>query len=669
MTPPLLSISDLSVDLATPDRSVRLIDGVSLAVEDGTTLALVGESGCGKSLLCRSVLGLLPPAARIAAHSAVTFDSHNLAQLPERALVDIRGRHLAMVFQEPKAALNPVMTVGRQIAEPLVRHLGLARADAATRAIALMDEVGIAEPAWRARLFPHQLSGGMRQRVCLAMALACGPRLLIADEPTTALDVTVQAEILQLLQRERQARRMAMILVTHDMAIAASTADAIAVMYAGRIVEIGRADAVLARPLSPYTRSLMAAVPHLDQPCAESLPAIPGRPPNLLAPPPGCRFAPRCPDARDRCRQVAPPLAAADAGSHHRAACWFPRTIPVLGTAGAGGRRRSVPAVTDDPDPVLEVHGLTVTHGGGRNGARLEAVSGVSLAVGKGETLGLAGESGCGKTSVARAIIQVPPPQAGAVLFRGEDICRADRRRLRALRRRIQIVFQDPASALNPQRPVGDTIAEPPRLAGVGPRRVRVEQAAALMEAVGLDHREVYARRPFQLSGGQCQRVNLARALAARPDLLICDEPVSSLDVSTQAQIVNLLADVRRRFGLSILFISHDLALVRHLSDRVAVMYLGRLCEEAPTPALFRAPRHPYTRALLAAVPRLRPPRDAPRQSPLIGERPSPLEPPSGCRFRSRCPQAQPRCASEVPAWRELAPAHRVACHFPLVAP
>jgi peptide/nickel transport system ATP-binding protein len=660
--PPVLEVDGLVVDFRTEAGTVRAVDGVSWSVAAGETLALVGESGCGKSVTALAIMRLLArPAGRVAG-GRVLFGGRDLLQVPEADMRTLRGRDIAMVFQEPMSSLNPVMTVGAQLTEPLHIHLGLTAKAARARAIELLGLVGIPDAARRLGQYPHVFSGGMRQRIMIAIALACDPKLIIADEPTTALDVTIQAQILELLRDLSRRLGISLVLITHNLGIVARYADRLAVMYAGRVVEDGAAAAVFAAPRHPYTAGLLRSVPRLDEARSGRLDTIEGLPPNLLHPPPGCRFAPRCAVRLPVCAQD-PVLRGAGPGRHaacHRAG-EMPGVLPavaaqpILGGAAEGA-------------PLVQVRGLVKRFAvaapglfGGRAGT-VHAVEDVSFSIGRGETLGLVGESGCGKTTVGRLLLRLVDPTSGSIVFDGEELATAGQARMRALRKRIQVIFQDPYSSLNPRMTVGDTISEPLR------RRLGLESAAVrtrcagLLDQVGLPA-EMAARYPHQMSGGQRQRVGIARALAMEPDFIVCDEAVSALDVSVQAQIVNLLAELQARLGLTYLFIAHDLAVVRHLSHRVVVMYLGRVMEIASRDALYAGPLHPYTEALLQAVPVPDPAVEQARPRPTLGgELPSPMAPPSGCVFRTRCPRAVPACAEAVPALREVRPGHLAAC-------
>jgi peptide/nickel transport system ATP-binding protein len=595
MSAGLLAVENLSIRLPAKDGMRVVVSELSFEVAAGETLGIVGESGSGKTLSMLSLLQLLPHGAAVGAARA-RFEQHDLLQLSRRQLDALRGRQIAFVFQDPLTALNPVLTIGRQITEVVRRHFGLGAAEAEQRAIALLSKVGIADSPARMRHYPHEFSGGQRQRVTIAMALAGEPRLLIADEPTTALDVTVQAEIVNLIKSVQRERNMSLIWVTHDLALLARIADRILVMYRGEVVEQAPIDRLFSAPEHPYTRALLS---------------------NLQS------------DAK--------------------------RAKP--GQLAGGERPQSAPQV------LLAARGLTVRYT--RAGRTVQALGGIDLAIYKGETLALVGESGSGKSTLARALIRTIEPTAGAVSFRGNDISALAGRALRGVRRHLQMVFQDPFSSLNPRRTIGAAIAEPLIVHGLAHGRTLDARVAACLAMVGLD-RSLALRHPHQFSGGQRQRICIARAIACQPDFIVADEPLSALDLSLQSQMLELFQDLKDRFALTYLFISHDLSVVRRIADRVAVMYLGRVVELAPTGALYEYPHHPYTRALLAAVPVADPvvERTRPYQ-PLAGEPPSAANPPPGCPFHRRCPRVQDRCRRELPALAEIVPGRAVACHYP----
>ena len=668
----LLEIEGLRTEIRRRKDRVHPVDGVSLTVSQGETVGLVGESGCGKTMTAMSVMRLLPPGGYIAA-GAIRLHGTDLVPLDPAQMRDVRGKDIAMVFQDPMTSLNPTMTIGKQISGPVRQHLGFSKAAAMQRAEEVLGLVGMPRPAERLDDDPHQLSGGLRQRVMIAMALACEPKLLIADEPTTALDVTIQAQILELLDELKSRLNMGMLLVTHDMGVIAGRADRVLVMYAGRIAEAADTDALFAGPRHPYTEALLSSVPKLDQDRNQGLYSIPGRPPDLSDLPLGCRFAARCRYAEEDCRVQDPVLGGPDPA--HRYACFHPR--PATPDQGdlvtiAAGARRAAPSA--DNAPLLELTGVRKefpVHAGvlQRKVASVKAVSGVSFAVAPGETFGLVGESGCGKTTIGRLVATLERADEGTIRLAGEELGSLSGNRLRRTRRDVQLMFQDAYASLDPRMPVGASIAEPLTIQHVGTRESRAATVRELLDKVGLPHTAT-GRYPHEFSGGQRQRIGLARALALSPRLIVADEPVSALDVSIQSQVLNLMKGLQADLGLTYIVISHDLSVVRYLADRIGVMYLGKLVEIGPSSALYASPAHPYTAGLLEAIPVPDPARERAKESAAIpGELPSALNPPSGCRFRTRCPLAQELCANEEPPLRPFGTGHLAACHFPLVEP
>lgn len=669
---PLLSVRDIHIHFVTSRGVVRAVEGISYDVHPGEVVAIVGESGCGKSVSALAIMRLLAkPAGRVVG-GEILFEGRDLLKLSDDEMREIRGKDISMIFQEPMTSLNPVLTIGFQITETLFMHQKIGKREARARAIELLKMVGIPDPVRRLNQYPHQFSGGMRQRVMIAIGLACDPKLIIADEPTTALDVTIQAQILKLMQDLSRRLGIALIIITHNLGVVARYADRVNVMYAAKMIETGTAKDIFSRPRHPYAIGLLRSVPRLDQKRSAKLETIEGLPPNLLDPPEGCRFAPRCRARIDACLERMPPLVEVEQG--HFSACLRAEELAAKGPEGIGMAPPQASTYTHrvltDAKPLLEVRGMKtyfdVAAGlGGLLGARatVKAVDDVSFTVQPGETLGLVGESGCGKTTVGRTLLRLEEVTEGELLFDGLDIRRVSGEDLKQLRRKVQVIFQDPFSSLNPRMTIGDIITEPMLVYRLQPdRKAARARTAELLQSVGLfDY--MADRYPHELSGGQRQRVGIARALALEPTFIICDEPVSALDVSIQAQIINILEDLQDRFDLTYLFIAHDLAVVRHISDRVAVMYLGHIMELADRDALYDDPRHPYTQALLDAVPIPDPELENARQYRVLGgEVPSPLNPPPGCVFHTRCPLASEECRREVPPLREIKPRHYAAC-------
>jgi len=602
----LLEVSGLTVTFATDAERVSAVRGLDYHVDAGEVVALVGESGAGKSAGAMAVAGLLPEHAEVS--GSVRLHGEELLGLSDAQMSRIRGRRIGTVFQDPMSALTPVYTVGDQLAEALLVHnRRLGKRAAHSRAVELLELVGINQPDRRARAFPHELSGGERQRVVIAIAIANDPDLLICDEPTTALDVTVQAQILEVLRTARDITGAGVLIITHDLGVVAQFADRALVMYAGRAVEIGSVSTLYEDRRMPYTVGLLGSVPRLDAPQGARLVPIPGAPPSMAELPPGCPFAPRCPLAIDECRAAEPPLL--DMGPSHLAACI--RTEHVTGRSAAEvyGVSTQPPAVAPAADVpvVLRVQDLvktyTLTKGVvfRRQIGEVRAVDGVSLELQQGRTLGIVGESGSGKSTTLHQILELTAPQGGSIEVLGSDVAGLDARGRRALRGDLQVVFQDPVASLDPRLPVFDVLAEPLQAGGFDKTRID-SRVAELLGIVGL-RREDASRYPGEFSGGQKQRIGIARALATQPKILALDEPVSALDVSIQAGIINLLLDLQEQFGLSYLFVSHDLSVVRHLAHRVAVMHKGKVVEQGDGEQVFTAPRHDYTRRLLAAVP------------------------------------------------------------------
>jgi peptide/nickel transport system ATP-binding protein len=690
----ILDVQGLRTEFHLRRSTVVAVDDVSFHVDEGECVGVVGESGCGKTTTGLSIMKLLPNIGHVTS-GTISLQGRNLVPLSERAMCQVRGNEVGMIFQDPLTSLNPTMTVGRQIAESVRLHRGASKAQARDRAREVLRLVEMPRPDERLDAYPHQLSGGLRQRVMIAIALACEPKLLIADEPTTALDVTIQAQILDLIDDLRSRLRMAVVLITHDMGVIASRADRVLVMYAGKIVEGASTLEVFSKMRHPYSEALLASVPKLDQDSSIRLVSIPGLPPDLSQNITNCRFSPRCRYAQDDCLASEPPLArAGDSTVGHVAACFHQvgvdaetmakqpeavaksadMTVKVDETALA--RQRAHAEELEGRPVVLDVRRLVkefpVTSGAiiQRKLGTVKAVSDVSFSVRHGETFGLVGESGCGKTTIGRLVVALERPNSGSIGFEGKEVTQLSGRSLRIGRRDLQLMFQDPYASLDPRMRVGAIIREPLVVQGIGTSTERDARVRRLLSEVGLSDKatDLY---PHEFSGGQRQRIGLARALTLDPKLIVADEPVSALDVSIQAQILNLLKELQQHRSLTYIFISHDLAVVKYMSDTIGVMYLGKLVEVGPARDVYERTVHPYTRALIDTIP------DADvtaaarqkRVGHIAGELPSAMTPPSGCRFRTRCPFAQEVCAREEPLLRPFGDRHLAACHFPLQVP
>jgi len=677
---PLLEITDLRTDINLKQGVVHAVEGVSIHVETGETLGIVGESGCGKTMTALSIMQLLPPGGHITGGS-ITLSGQDISALNDDGMRHVRGNEVGMIFQDPMTSLNPTMTVGEQIAETVLLHRGADHKTALARAIEVLGLVGMPRPEERVSNYPHQLSGGMRQRVMIAMALACEPKLLIADEPTTALDVTIQKQILELIDDLRRRLGLAVILVTHDLGVIAGRADRVAVMYAGKVMETTSTTRLFANPRHPYTEALFGALPEKAADGTERLYSIPGMPPDLTQPPKACRFAARCRYVQDSCNDSEPQLEGDTWDHAYR--CFFP-----VGKAGGDdtavvqvkeehdrSRERALPE-TDGQQPLLRTDGLvknfSVTAGAvlQRRVGEVSAVAGVSFAIRPGHTFGMVGESGCGKTTIGRLIAGLEKATDGSIVLDGEDLTKLSRRERRRRSPKIQLMFQDSYASMDPRMRVGPILREPLAIQRIGSHQEQRNKIAAMLDEVGLP-RAAIERYPHEFSGGQRQRLGLARALILSPKLIVADEPVSALDVSIQAQILNLMLDLQRDLGLTYLFISHDLSVVRYMSETIGVMYLGKLVEVGPADEVYYRPVHPYTKGLIDTVPVADPVVAQAREDKgVAGELPSAINPPSGCRFRTRCPRAQDLCAAEEPPLRPFtAHGHLAACHFPLREP
>ncbi|MEK8131591.1 ABC transporter ATP-binding protein [Paenibacillus filicis] len=681
---PLLTVEGMTMEFEASGRILTPVSDISFHMERGETVCLVGESGSGKTMTCKALMRLTDFDQGCMLSGSVKLNGQELTTLPHSVLRAIRGKKISMIFQEPMAAFDPIFTIGSQLVETIRRHDERTPKEARAHAAELLRRVGFPEPELRMTQYPGELSGGMLQRAMIAMALACGPELLIADEPTTALDVTIQAQILRLLNDLKAEFGMSILLITHDMGIAAEMADRMIVMYAGRIVEQATVEGLFTQPRHPYTAGLLRSITTMGSARGAPLYTITGAPPSVNEFPSGCRFHPRCPLATDQCRTQTPPLMGE---IDHKAACWHTDMMlqeATLTALQAGPKYERLPASSSSEPPVdlaanepaggeeaeilFEIRGLTkhypVKGPFGQTKARIHAVDDVSFSIHPGETFGLVGESGSGKSTLGRILIQLEKATAGQVFFRGKDLTALDSKSRRSARRDMQMIFQDPYGSVNPKWTIGQTIAEPfdvhERL-NSEECRSRVE---VLLQWVGLNPKW-FDRYPHEFSGGQRQRIGIARAIALNPRFVLADEAVSALDVSVQAQIVNLMQELQQKLGLTYMFIAHGLHIVRHVSSRIGVMYLGQLVEVAPAEELFRHPAHPYTAGLLSSI--LVPvPSQRRSFSTIQGEIPSPASPPSGCRFHTRCPAAVARCREEAPKLKEVGTHHRVACHYPL---
>ena len=673
MNTPLLQIKDLHTDIEIRNGVVRALSGVDLHVNPGETLGIVGESGSGKTMTALSLMGLLPQGGKVSSGSII-LDGQDLTQLPLKEKRKLRGTKVGMIFQDPLTSLNPTMKIGLQVCEPLRVHEGLSKREALERAVEILKRVGMPRPEVVINNYPHQLSGGMRQRVMIAMALVCKPRILIADEPTTALDVTTQMQILDLIDELRDEYKMGVILITHDLGVVAGHTDRVAVMYAGRIVETAPTKTLFTEPKHRYTSSLMAALPERALAAGTKLFSIPGAPPSLTNLPVGCRFAARCLWATDECRAGYPDLSGDET---HTFSCFHPvqegDESPAvlqgkLDSNKTDGAAADVPQISHET--LLDVKEASREYesaGSGffkREKGVVSAVDRVSITVKKGETYGLVGESGCGKSTVGRLIAGLEPPSGGAIELDGRDLATLKGRDAVRIHRDVQMMFQDSYAAMDPRMRIDQILAEPMSIQKTGNARQIAERIMEILEQVGLTE-EILDRYPHEFSGGQLQRIGFARSLTLAPDLIVADEPVSALDVSVQAQVLNLMKDLQQELGLSYLFISHDLAVVQYMADRIGVMYLGRIVEEGPAHEVVKNPKHPYTKALIDSIPVPDPEFKHDESAiKLTGEPPSAVNPPEGCRFRPRCPFAGEECKVQPMLTDET---HRVACHHPLL--
>ena len=684
---PVISVRDLTVSFASEAGTVHAVRGMNFDLYPGKTLGIVGESGSGKSVTSMAIMGLLDKNASV--KGSITYHGEELLNKSDFEMSEIRGKGIAMVFQDPLSALTPVFSIGDQIKEALVTHNPkMTEQQIHDRSIELMNLVGIPDPEGRLKSFPHEFSGGMRQRVMIAMAIANDPDVIIADEPTTALDVTIQAQVLEVLRKAQRETGAAVIFITHDLGVIAGVADDIVVMYAGRPVEKADVDSIFDRPAMPYTMGLLGAVPRSDRERNSRLVPIPGSPMNLVNMPKGCPFAPRCPLATDICHTTEPAMEPVPGRPGQFVACHRTQEIVSKGltfhdvyTVAEAAKSKFAGVPRDERKMVLDVKHMRKTFpltAGGflrRKIGEVKAVDDVTLDVREGETVALVGESGSGKSTTLMEIMAFKQPQDGEIEMFGTKLeHKIPREKRRELRSAVQYVFQDPMSSLDPRLPIYDILAEPMKVQHYSKEQIR-ERIGELMRLVELNPDQV-DRFPTQFSGGQRQRIAIARALSVNPKLVLLDEPVSALDVSIQAGVINLLEDLQNKLGVAYLFVAHNLSVVRHISSRVAVMYLGRIVESGDTEDVFEHPLHPYTQALISAVPVPDPKAERTRQRIVLqGEVPSPTETFEGCPFMGRCPlmpklsaEQQARCRGERPALRPYDTSrpsgHQVACHF-----
>ena len=675
----LLDIENLETLLHTGNAPVHAVDGLTLKILQGETFALLGESGCGKSMTALSIMRLLPDAGEIIA-GQIKIDGTDLLQLPETEMRKIRGKRISMIFQEPMLSLNPVLTIAEQIAEVLKQHLNLSRQAANLRIQELLEQVGIPDARRRMHEYPFHFSGGMKQRAMIAMALAGEPELLIADEPTTALDVTIQAQVLDLLRQIQHRKNMAILLITHDLGVVAEMAQRVAVMYAGEIVELASRDDFFNHPAHPYSQQLFASLPG-KQKRDQALAVINGNVPSLSQQFAGCRFVDRCNQSLALCHDTIPQWH--PVSGQHQVRCHLFNKDFVCISSNSLVNNANPEAVNNTQTEsvaaetlLLQITDLKV-HFPIRKGlfkrvvGHVKAVDGVSLKISAGKTLALVGESGCGKTTIGKSILQLIQPTAGSVRFKEQELVALGRSQMRQIRSQFQIIFQDPYSSLNPRMRIFEILQEGMNALHVekinhtdannqSPPLSREKEIDALLQRVGLPA-DVKWRFPHEFSGGQRQRIAIARALAVNPQLLICDEPTSALDVSVQAQILNLLKSLQNNLGLAFLFITHNIAVVEYLADEVAVMYLGRIVEYGHIDEIIGCPRHPYTQALLSSVPQIKSNPD--RQiNHLKGDLPSPATPPSGCHFHPRCPRAMSICRESYPPVSSFSATHTAHC-------
>jgi len=670
----LLKVRNLKTYFHTAEGVARAVDDISFDISQGETFALVGESGCGKSVTALSIMQLIPEPAGYIDGGQIYYKETDILSLSEWEKRRIRGNEISMIFQEPMTSLNPVFTVGNQIMEAITLHQNLDKAAARKKAMEMLDLVGIPDAEQRFRDYPHQFSGGMKQRVMIAIALSCQPDLLIADEPTTALDVTIQAQVLELIKNLQTETGAAVLLITHDLGVVAETAQKIAVMYAGKIVELADREDLFSSPLHPYTEKLLESLPS-RQKRGSALQTIAGRVPKATEYLPGCRFADRCHKVMPQCRSIEPEVLEISKG--HEVACHLytekesgksqekilkPEMVAQTSTSKLDHQK------TIEQEPVLRAEGLKVYFDIKkgilkRTVGYIKAVDGVDMLIKRGGTLALVGESGCGKTTLGKSLLQLIRPTDGSIIYDEIDLMQLNGKALHPYRRKLQIIFQDPYSSLNPRMMVQDIIQEGMMAHRIGAgKEEREERCREVMMKVGLDPDMIY-RYPHEFSGGQRQRIGIARCLAVKPEFLICDEATSALDVSVQAQILNLLKDLQTEFNLTYLFITHDLSIVEYFADEVMVMYLGKIVERGTAEEIFDDFKHPYTSALMSAIPKIDP--DTGRKTiHLEGDVPSPANPPAGCHFHPRCPKAMPICLEVYPGETVFSNSHNCLCHL-----
>ena len=675
----ILQVNGLKTHFKIDRGDVKACDNISYTIKNGETIGFVGESGAGKSVTGRSILNLIDSPGEII-DGEILYKGQNLLDMTEEEIQKIRGNEIAIVFQDSSTAFNPSYTVGEQISDVIQNHFDMNYEEARERTINLLDDVNIPNPKERFETYPHQYSGGMRQRALIALALSCDPDLIIADEITTGIDVTTQAKILNLLKNLKKDRDLAMQFITHDMGVVAEICDRVAVMYAGEIVEMGTIDEIFNNPKHPYTMGLLGALPQTSG-AKEELESIPGNMPDLIETPSGCSFRDRCEFATEKCSQQDPELkefVTKTESNDHKSACIRVDEIDwdsnrkLNESPSPNEDQPSTDYLNRDEDPLVDVYKLKKYFDPeGQswvdmflNGRQyVHAVDDVTFNIYEGETVSLVGESGCGKTTLGRTITQLYDEDSGTVVFAGTNITDAKKSELKKLRRNYQVIFQDPFSSLNPRRTVGKIVGRPMKLHGLVDNEEEKRNAVKeLLVEVGLKESHI-DRYAHEFSGGQKQRIGIARALAVEPDFIVCDEPVSALDVSVQAKVLNLLMDLQKERNLTYLFIAHNLEVVKHISDRVAVMYLGEIVEMGPIEDILSPPYHPYTEILLSSIPSLEIGEQELQQLP-EGEIPSPIDPPSGCRFHTRCPYAMPECSEESPIDITTSDNHRIKCHI-----